>query len=238
MRPENVLIVHAHPEPNSFCSALKNTAVEVLQRTGARVELSDLYQMEFKAVADRKDFNHSIDDGFFKYQAEQKMATSQVPPTFAEDILVEQRKLARCDLVIFNFPMFWQGSPAILKGWFDRVLSVGFAYGNGKWFETSDLYGKRALITMTTGGMSERFSEAGLFGDIEKILHPLVVGTFNFIGLDVYRSFIAWGAKTAGDEVRKQYLEDYERCLQNLSCRQRYPFRLSTDYPDSVSKHH
>ncbi|MEH2555053.1 putative NADPH-quinone reductase [Bradyrhizobium algeriense] len=52
----NVLVVHAHPEPKSLTSALKNLAVETLTAQGHTVQVSDLYAAKWKAVADRGDF--------------------------------------------------------------------------------------------------------------------------------------------------------------------------------------
>ena len=40
-------------------------------------------------------------------------------------------KLAWCEVLIFQFPLWWLGLPAILKGWVDRVFAVGRAYGGG-----------------------------------------------------------------------------------------------------------
>ncbi len=45
------------------------------------------------------------------------------------DIDAEQRKLVAADAVIFQFPLWWLGMPAILKGWIDRVFAYGLAYG-------------------------------------------------------------------------------------------------------------
>lgn len=47
----NILIVHAHPEPKSFTSSLKNTAKENLEKQGHYVEISDLYEMNFNPNA-------------------------------------------------------------------------------------------------------------------------------------------------------------------------------------------
>ncbi|QWU17002.1 NAD(P)H dehydrogenase (quinone) [Paenibacillus sophorae] len=52
----NVLIVYAHPEPGSFNGAMKDLAVATLIDEGHQVKVSDLYAMNFKAVADRDDF--------------------------------------------------------------------------------------------------------------------------------------------------------------------------------------
>jgi NAD(P)H dehydrogenase (quinone) len=47
----NILIFHAHPEPKSFTSSLKNTAKENLEKQGHYVEISDLYEMNFNPNA-------------------------------------------------------------------------------------------------------------------------------------------------------------------------------------------
>ena len=146
----HVFIVHAHHEPQSFCSALRDVGVEVLSAAGHEVRQSDLYQMGFKAVADGTDFVQRANPSYLKYQAEQRSASET--NGFAVDIVAEQKKLLWADHVIFIFPLWWFGLPAILKGWFDRVLSVGFAYGGGRWFDTGPLKGRRALLTITTGG--------------------------------------------------------------------------------------
>jgi len=51
-----ILIVHAHPEPRSFCAALKDTAVAFFEKNGHEVVVSDLYQMGFNPVGGTQDF--------------------------------------------------------------------------------------------------------------------------------------------------------------------------------------
>lgn len=52
----NILIVHAHPEPQSFTTSLKTTAQQTFKKLGHRVEVSDLYAMQFNPVASKEDF--------------------------------------------------------------------------------------------------------------------------------------------------------------------------------------
>ena len=47
-----------------------------------------------------------------------------------EDVLREQEKINRADIIVFIYPDFWTASPAMLEGWFQRVWTYGFAYGN------------------------------------------------------------------------------------------------------------
>jgi len=57
----------------------------------------------------------------------------------APDIADEQAKLTRADTVIFQFPLNWATVPAILKGYFDRVLTLNFAFGGRDIFDRGKL---------------------------------------------------------------------------------------------------
>jgi NAD(P)H dehydrogenase (quinone) len=69
-----VLIVHAHPEPHSFTSALKDVAVDELRRLGHTIEIYDLYAMHFDPVAKGTDFEPRHDDKYLVYALEQRHA--------------------------------------------------------------------------------------------------------------------------------------------------------------------
>ena len=117
----NVLIVYAHPEASSFTAALKDAAVDALSAAGHRVEISDLYGEGFNPVAGRHDFIGAADPARFHYQSEQLHASRT--DGFAADLVREQERLMRADLLVFVFPLWWGGPPAIVKGWFDRVCA-------------------------------------------------------------------------------------------------------------------
>ena len=231
----NILVVFAHPEPRSFCGALRDATVTTLARAGHGLRQSDLYAERFKAVADRDDFTKTNPD-FFKYQAEQSRASEQAG--FAPDIVAEQSKLAWAELVVFHFPLWWFGLPAILKGWFDRVFALGFAYGGGRWFDHGVFRGKRAVIVMTTGGREDRFREQGLFGPIDWILHSLRVGTLNFCGFDTLEPFVAWGAANVSDAERSAYLAAWRARLGGIVSETPQPFRRLADFPSPVMRDH
>uniref|UniRef100_A0A8D2JA19 NAD(P)H dehydrogenase [quinone] 1 n=1 Tax=Varanus komodoensis TaxID=61221 RepID=A0A8D2JA19_VARKO len=123
----NALIVLAHPERASFNHAMKAAAAEALQKAGWVVAVSDLYAMKFNPVLSRQDITGSPKDSQnFNYSAEAGLAWKE--GRLSSDIVEEQDKLKAADLVIFQFPIQWCGLPAILKGWFDRILTGGFAY--------------------------------------------------------------------------------------------------------------
>ncbi len=212
----NVLIVHAHQEQKSFCSALKDYAVETLTKTGHAVQVSDLYAMNFKAIADENDFLIKADPNYFKYQAEQVNAFTK--EAFSADIKTEMEKLLWADVLIFNFPLWWFSVPAILKGWVDRVFAMGFAYGAGKGvYETGVFKGKKGMLCVTTGGPEMAYGENGKNGVMEKILFPINHGMLYFVGMDVLEPFVAYSPARISDEERKNYLNNYTHRLSNLN---------------------
>ena len=201
------LIVHAHPEPTSFNAALTRTAVETLTAAGHAVEVSDLYAADFCAAAGRHDFIGAADSARFDYQVEQRHAVLE--GTFAGDIKREQERVLWCDLLILQFPLWWFGPPAILKGWIDRVMAYKFAYDSENRFEKGYLRGRRAMVSVTTGGTVERFSAGGLYGEIETFLRPIEFGVLQYIGMEVAAPFIAFAAPRVTEERRRDYLAGY-----------------------------
>ena len=227
-----VLLVFAHPEPRSFCGAMRDAAMEVLSAAGHELRSSDLYAMGFDPVGDRRDFLTAIDPEFFKYQKEQLAAYER--HNFTPELAAEMANLDWCDLAVFVFPLWWFSVPAILKGWFDRVLAMGFAYGGGRWFETGPLRGRRALLAMTAGAWRERYTEGAIFGGIERVLYPLHVGTLNLVGLEVLEPFIAWAPARIGDEQRRVILSDWRRRLAGIEHEVPLPMHTVADHPDPM----
>jgi NAD(P)H dehydrogenase (quinone) len=227
-----ILIVYAHEEPHSFNAAMKNVALRVFQEQGHLVTVSDLYRMRFKAVADGEDFLERRDRHTLKRQVEERAALDL--GTLAHDIVVEQQKLREADLLIFQFPLWWFSMPSILKGWVDRVLTMGFAYGGGKWYDQGGLRGRRAMLALTTGSPRESFSPEGLNGDMDQILYPIQHGILYFCGFEVLPPFVAYGPAHLGDEDRKSVLADYEKRLQLLEALDPIPFHPLAHYDEAL----
>ena len=220
-----VFIVHAHHEPNSFNAALTNAAQRALTSIGHEVKISDLYAMKFDPVSDRRNFTTVKNPDYLKQQMEE-MYASEVNG-FAPDIQGEIKKVEWCDLMIWQFPLWWFSVPAILKGWVDRVFAMGLAYGQGRAYEKGVFRGKRAMLSVTTGGAEEAFAEKsdpprifheghGFHGDIYGILRPLQRGILRFTGFDVLRPHIVYGPVRLTDEQRRQYLDAYVTRLRDI----------------------
>jgi NAD(P)H dehydrogenase (quinone) len=212
----NALIVYAHPEPTSFNAALRDAALEAIRQAGHTAEVSDLYAERFDPVAGRHDFTTVADAARFHYQSEQLHAAQA--DGFSAEIAREHARLARADLIILQFPLWWGAPPAILKGWFDRVLAYGVAYADGKRFDKGLYRGRGALMCVTTGGTTARFSVQGEYGEIDRVLWPVRHLTLDYLGLAVEEPFVCYAAPRVDDAARAAYLGEWKmRVRQALS---------------------
>jgi putative NADPH-quinone reductase len=142
----NVLIVHAHHEPQSFCSALFRHSAETLTDAGHHVVTSDLYAQGFDPVSDRRNFTSTFDANYFKQGKEERHATAV--GGFAPDLEREIRKLESCDLLVFSYPLWWFAMPAILKGWVDRTFAYARIFGDTKMYENGLGQGRKRAMTV------------------------------------------------------------------------------------------
>jgi NAD(P)H dehydrogenase (quinone) len=209
-----VFIVYAHPEPQSFNGAMLRVAEQTFRARGDEVRVSDLYAMNFDPVArasDFKDFGAERLD----YFAEQKRAWTA--GALSDDIMAEIEKIAWCDLMILQFPLYWFSAPAILKGWIDRVFVPGFAFGAGKWYERGGLVGKRAMLSLTMNAYPEMMAPDGLNGWLDVHLWPIQSGALAFCGFDVLEPFVANAVAYCDETERAAILERYEQRLCGLA---------------------
>lgn len=214
----NVLIVLAHPEPKSFNGALCDTAVKTLRAQGHAVTTSDLYRMRFNPVSDRHNFIAAKDPDFLKLQQEEMHATET--RGFAPVLEAEIAKVEAADLMIWQFPLWWFGLPAILKGWVDRVFAMGRTYGYGHIYETGVFKGKRALLSLTTGGPREAHVPEGFNGDLDAILRPIHRGMLEFTGFSVLRPEVHWQPVRVKPAERAEWLAVWADRLRNIEAEQ------------------
>ncbi len=209
------LIVTWHPEPQSFNAAMFRTAREALTAAGHEVRTSDLYEMRFDPVSGRKNFTSVKDPVYLKLQVEEMFATET--NGFSKEIEAEIGKVEWCDLMIWQFPLWWFGLPAALKGWVDRVFAMGRAYGGGRIYESGAFRGKRALLSLTTGGPEEAYRKGAFNGDLAGILRPIHRGMLQFVGFDVLAPQVVYGPVRLTDELRKDALGAFARRLKGIA---------------------
>ena len=210
-----VFIVHWHPEPKSFNGAMFRVACETLAAAGHPIRTSDLNEMGFNPVSGRHNFKSVKDPTSFKQQIEELHATDH--DGFAAEVENEIKKMEECDLMIWQFPLWWFGLPAAMKGWVDRIFAMGRTYGGGHFYETGVFRGKRALLSLTTGGPEEAYRRGGFNGDMASILRPIHRGMLQFVGFDVLSPQIVYGPVHLTDEQRRQHLAAYAARLQRIA---------------------
>lgn len=105
------LVIYCHPTEGSFTSAVRDRVLDRLRAAGADVRLHDLYAEGFQPVLTGPEWT-----GYENVPANQAPVAREV-----DDVLW-------CDTLIFVYPTWWYGLPAMLKGWLDRVLLPEVAF--------------------------------------------------------------------------------------------------------------
>jgi NAD(P)H dehydrogenase (quinone) len=227
-----VLIVHTHHEPKSFNGAMTREAAAALSEAGHEVEISDLYAMGFDPVSDRRNFTTVGDPDYLKQQAEEAYAAAH--DGFCADIQGEMDKLFWCDALILQFPLWWFGMPAILKGWVDRVFAAGGRiYGGGKWYDRGVFAGKRAMCAITIGGPATMYGEDGLNGPIQNILFPINHGILAFTGFSVVEPFLVFAPARLDEAARRARLAAYRERVLSLGNAKLIDYPRLADYDES-----
>jgi NAD(P)H dehydrogenase (quinone) len=228
------LIVLAHPEPDSFTASLARHGAATLRGAGHDVDLADLYRMRFDPISDRRNFRMAANADRFDQQLEERFAADH--DSFAPSLQVEMDRLAACDLLILQFPIWWLGMPAIMKGWIDRVFAIGRTYGGGRWFDRGWMRGKQAMLAVTIGGTEQAYSRDGIYGPVEDVLRPINHGILGFCGFDVVEPFIAYAPARRGPAERTRIFDRYAQRLARIDSAVRLPMIRSDDYERFVRK--
>jgi len=134
-------------------------------------------------------------------------------PRFKIDVAAEQQRLLTHDVIIFQFPLFWYSTPALLKEWQDLVLEYGFAYGEGG----DRIAGKLFLPVVTAGGPEEFYRPGGRNNfRLRELLTPLEQ-TANLCGLQFVPPYTLFAALRApGDDRLERHSAGYAKLLQAL----------------------
>ena len=183
-------IILAHPEPQSYNAHLARTAEGVLRAGGWHVTLTDLYAIGFEAAEGPLHFRQRQHRERYDVSTEQRHAfdNGMLPAVVRDEI----GRLEAADLLVLQFPLWWYGPPAILKGWFDRVMAYGAVYASKMRFETGKFAGKRAIVSLVGGGEKESFVLGGRNGDVHQSLWPTHY-SLHYVGYTVLEPIVAMG---------------------------------------------
>ncbi len=133
------LVVHAHPDPSSYSASLLQAAVNGLETGGHQVDVLDLYDMNYRASMTGQEHRDYY-----------TIAENHPDPVVAKHIDL----VKAAEMLVFVYPTWWSGLPALMKAWLDRTLLPGVSFvKNEKTGKVSPALGNvRHLVCVTTTG--------------------------------------------------------------------------------------
>ena len=185
------LIVYAHPNSGSLNHFFKQTVLEILQESGEEIAVRDLNEINFNPVLSLEDMNG------------QRMGT------VADDVQTEQDFITWADRIIFIYPIWWTGMPAIMKGYIDRVFSYGFAYRYDQGVQKGLLTGKKTIIINSHGKSNAEYEAMGMD---KALILTSDTGIFTYSGLEIQQHFYFDKA----DRASADNISDWESQIQTI----------------------
>jgi len=107
-----VLVVLAHPNPDSFSHAIVDRVVSTLANREHSVSVIDLYGLDYSPALTRAEL----------------AAYPTSEPAIDPMVIEHTRLIQECSTIVFVYPTWWSSMPAILKGWIDRTMLPGIAF--------------------------------------------------------------------------------------------------------------
>jgi NAD(P)H dehydrogenase (quinone) len=147
----NVHVVYTHPSARSFTREILDSFLRGLDEAGHHHTLSDLYAMEFRSELTPEEYERESG----------QRAEAPIP----DDVAAEQTRLEAAGVWAFVYPVWWADCPARLKGWFDRVWTVGFAYKPPRERPVD-----RALVLCTAGYSVEELDASGVYQAMRTVM--------------------------------------------------------------------
>jgi NAD(P)H dehydrogenase (quinone) len=187
----HVLIVFAHPRRSSFTGELAESFCRGLAEAGHSFEWADLYEEGFDPLLDEDQFG---------------LETAMDPVSARPgQVQAEQARLDRAEGLVFVYPFWWSDVPAILKGWFDRVWSYGYAYAYEDDRSRRTRLGiRKALALCPAGHTDEKLDALGL-----REAHHRVMVEDRLLGVGIPEASLQLLGGLSGNapEVRRALLE-------------------------------
>ncbi len=211
----NALIILCHPERNSFNGALADLAKITLEKQGYSVEIADLYGEGFAACEGPAHYTDRESTKAFSALGEQRHAYNN--GSLPEDVKRHIALLEKADFVMFQFPIWWHSTPAILKGWIDRVFVSGGLYTSSKRYNRGHFKGKKTMCSATIGAPDIALGPGCRGGEIDQLFWPTQY-SLHYMGFTILSPFLATsvqghGYATDDEATNKLRLEQHKSNL-------------------------
>jgi len=154
----DVLIIYCHPSKESYTYQILVQLKETLKKESIKFQISDLYEMDFQTEMTEQEYMR------------EGLLNLDLP--ISADVQKEQEKIEKADCIIFLYPVWWSDCPAKLKGWFDRVYTVGYAYGyDNKGNKNKKMRTIKYGISLCTAGHPNEFlDEIGIAESMRNVM--------------------------------------------------------------------
>lgn len=181
------LIILAHPNEDSFNKAICDEIKQHLEFKKHEVKVRDLYKLKFDPIL--KEDNYS---NFYQTKLPKEIKEEQEYITWAENLVI-------------IFPTWWNGMPAILKGYIDRVFTNGFAFRFTKGESEGLLKEKKAVVFQTTSQPEDIMKPNQLVSSMETVID---VGILDYCGLDVITHKFFFSVQHINKDAREVMLKE------------------------------
>jgi NAD(P)H dehydrogenase (quinone) len=235
-----VLTIYAHHNPRSFCHGVLERFCAGLRDAGHENEIVDLHAIGFNPVFSGRDgpnwIDDSVPDDVLPYMKVRRSLLEGAGDALRRlwlrrwmgdlddraiirklralggprDVAEQQRKVAWADALVFISPVYFVGFPAILKGWIDRVFSLGFAFGFKPEAWRGDIRGrqpllnhKKALIINTTIFDENAYND-GLRAAMKTLIDEFAL---TYPGIKSVEHVYFYAVHGADDRTRRSYLD-------------------------------
>lgn len=192
---KHFLLIYAHPNPESFNAAVKNSIVKILGNEKISFSIIDLYAQHYNPILTLEEMNGKLSEESKKYQ----------------------EMISAASNIIFVFPVWWFRAPAILEGFLDKVFVPGFAYRFkkiiGKYGMPIPLLKEKNVLAIITHGAPAL--PVKLFY-VNAVKYRFLLGFLSFC-FNLFKCKIVqlWSVPFASQKVREKYLRKVERLIIN-----------------------
>lgn len=236
----NILTIYAHPNPKSFCHAVLQQFTRGLADAGHSNETVDLYAIGFDPVLRAQDGPNWMDENvpqdiLDRANLKQELINGAKWPwqrflikrwigdkdsraiiralrerRLPKDVFEQQEKIARAQALVFISPIWFVGFPAILKGWFDRVFTLGFAFGLTEAGWRGDINGRIPLLThekaliINTTIFDEETYQSGFGESMKRLMDDWCL---RYPGIKNVEHVYLYAVNGSDDETRRTYLD-------------------------------
>ncbi len=168
-----IKIILCHPNSESLCASIAESLRGTLTAAGHETTNENLYDTDFDPV--------------LRLEELEMVARHEVAP----EVLHYQEQIKSVDALVFVYPVWWFDRPALLKGWFDRTFTRGFAFDYGAKGVEGKLGHLKAFVVQVAGGSEGVYQTGNL---LEVIQNDMAIGTLGFSGVREVQMYTLMGS--------------------------------------------